>query len=121
MLGKSACEVFGTVCSEKDFDVSDCCRIGVPNHQKHRPVKVCLKSKEDAKFLLKCARNLKELRFKNVFISPNRTPGEREERQKLVQQLKVKEMKIAEPNMHHYISGGTICSSDHKNRHDLAR
>ena len=89
-----------------------CFRLGRKRSGVIRPVRVCFSVQTSAEAVLRNARNLKQLeRYKNVYICPDRTPTEREERRKLVAALKNKVKR--EPQQFHYLKNGTICSREH--------
>ena len=61
--------------------------------------------------ILTKASNLRNFdQYKQVFISPDRTPEQRAARRELIEQLKLK--RTNEPNSRHYIKGGQILSAD---------
>ena len=73
-------------------------------------MKVYFNSQEDAQTTIKNAKSLKHSeKFGRVFLTPDRSPEERIQRRKLVQQLRDKRQK----EKHHYISRGAVCSTDH--------
>ena len=79
--------------------------------KKTRPVKVSVGSSLIVAQILAKARFLSTSKTNSgVFISPDRSPSEREEHRQLVLQLK--NLKSSEPSKRHYIYGGKIVSSD---------
>ena len=81
-------------------------------------MKVYLNSQEDAQATVKNAKSLKNSReFGGVFIAPDRSPEERIERRRLVQLLREKRQN--EPEKHHYISRGAVCSTDHQTSNNV--
>ena len=75
-----------------------------------RPIRVTVDKTETAFEVLKSAKNLKHSRFKNVFISLDKSPEERAERKKLVEEMK---KKIAEnPKKKYYIRRGELCCEE---------
>ena len=89
----------------------ECYRVGILKPDITRPVRVTFTSPEAAAEILKESKRLKEIReYSRVFISPDRTPEERAARRKLVEALKKKVQE--QPDKHHYIRNGTVCSTD---------
>ena len=75
-------------------------------------MKVHFNSKEETQAIIGSAKSLKNSeKYGKVFIAPDRSPAERAKRRKLVQLLREKKEK--EPEMHHYISRGEVCSTEH--------
>ena len=110
-LGTQVIDVLDKVSGQRS-GIIQCSRIGHPQSipGKSRPVKVSFKSREEAVFVLKNAKNLKGTQFGNVFISPDRTHEERMERQRLVTELR--QRRASEPNNQHYISRGKVYSRE---------
>ena len=78
-----------------------------------RPVKVCVSSSLIVQQILVNAKTLrKSAKYKTVFLSPDRTPEQREARKELIVSMRTKA--IAEPNKKFYIKGGQILSTDRK-------
>ena len=76
-----------------------------------RPVKVTLTSSTIVQQILTRARHLRSSElFGKVFISPDRSPEERAEQQKLV--LELKKRSNDQPDKRHFIKGGKVCSVD---------
>ena len=76
---------------------------------KHRPVKVSVASSAHAIAILRSAKRLKSVeRFKNVFISPDRTTEERKSRREAVALLRVKTQE--NPGKHFFIRNNTVLS-----------
>jgi hypothetical protein len=76
-----------------------------------RPVKVTFSSATTVKQILMNSKKLRQIeKYKNVFLSPDRTIDQRVQHRELVQQLKDKTKE--EPLRYHYIKGGLICSTD---------
>ena len=67
-----------------------CERIGVPAQGKSRPLRVNLGNDSVVVELLSKSKNLKDTQFFMVFVEPDRNKEERDERRKLVQELKQK-------------------------------
>ena len=103
-------EMIRISCVTERPTVSDCFRVGTVRAGVQRPVKVVFQSSEGAAMVLRSARRLRDTRFSRVFISPDRTREEREERKGLVRQMK--EKISSNPEQYHYISNGQVCSRD---------
>ena len=74
-----------------------------------RPVKVLLSSSNAVQQILANSRKLRRTdKFKDVFLSPDRTPDQRIKHKELVNLLK--EKLSQEPQMRHFIRAGQICS-----------
>ena len=74
-------------------------------------MKVCFNSREEAQTCIGMAKTLKNsAEYGKVFIAPDRSPEERAHRRKLVQLLR--EKKDKQPEMHHYISRGEVCTTE---------
>ena len=86
------------------------CRIGRPfSGVTSRPVKAVFSNKSTVEVFLTRARNLKQSdQYKTVYISPDRSPEEREIHKKLIQQLKNK--RDSDKENHHFIKDGKVCS-----------
>ena len=79
-----------------------------------RPIKVTFTSAAIVQQILAKSRNLRRTeRFKEVFLSPDRTQEQRAEHRELVAQLKKKAED--EPLRYHYIRRGQVCSTDKSN------
>ena len=77
-----------------------------------RPVKVMLSSVTTAQQILGKSRQLRNSKYNDVYLTPDRTAEQRAEHRLLVQQLKKKGGE--EPGRHHYIKDGQIFSTDRK-------
>ncbi len=86
-----------------------CERIGVPAQGKSRPLRVNLGSDSVVFELLSKSKNLKDTDLFMVFIQPDRNREERDERRKLVQELKQKRKN--NPGQHYYIRHNQIHSN----------
>ena len=77
-----------------------------------RPVKVCVSSSLIVHQILSNARNLRNSghKFKTVYLSPDRSPEQREARKELVATMRAQAS--AEPHRKFYIKEGQIHSSD---------
>ena len=76
-----------------------------------RPVKVCVSSSLIVHQILVNARNLRNSdKFKTVYLSPDRSPEQREARKELVASMRAQA--LAEPHKKFYIKEGQIHSSD---------
>ena len=86
------------------------CRIGKKTAGKSaRPVKVVFSNTSTAKVILSRAKNLRQFDlYKSVYISPDRSPEERQTHKQLVLLLKSK--RDTEQDSYHFIRGGKICS-----------
>ena len=75
-----------------------------------RPVRVTVDKAETAFEVLKSAKKLKESQFDTVYITLDKSPEERAERKKLVEQMK---KKIAEnPQKKYFIRRGELCCEE---------
>eukprot|EP00116_Pleurobrachia_bachei_P005017 sb/3465279/ len=82
-------------------------RLGKYKEGSNRPVKLRLCGKDFRDQVLSSKKSLKNSdRHKDVYISPDRSPEEREERRKLV--VTLKERKVAEPGKAFGIRGGKV-------------
>ncbi len=86
-----------------------CERIGVPAQGKSRPIRVSLGNDSVVLELLSKSKNLKDTQFFMVFVEPDRNKEERDERRKLVQQLKQK--RKDNPGQRFYIRNNKIQSN----------
>ena len=87
--------------------ISSMKRLGRYKDDSNRPVKLRLCGKDFRDQILSSKKSLKNSdRHKNVYISPDRSPEEREERRKLV--VALKERKEAEPGKAFGIRGGKV-------------
>ena len=84
------------------------CRVGVDScEEKSRPVKVTVDNSPVVTAILNRAKQLKNSdQYASVFLSPDRTPKQREERKHLVVELKRRV--IAEPDKRHLIRRGAV-------------
>ena len=86
-------------------------RLGKKKEGQIRPVKVTFTSAAAVQQILAKSRNLRRTeKFKEVFLSPDRTLEQRAEHRELVAQLKKKAEE--EPQRYHFIKKGQICSTD---------
>ena len=113
--GELLCEKVGQVLLELgEKPKIEASRIGLikPKDKKQvadRPVKVTLTSSTIVQQILTRARHLRSSElFGKVFISPDRSPEERAEQQKLV--LELKKRSNDEPDKRHFIKVGKVCS-----------
>ena len=73
-----------------------------------------LKSAEDARRILRNAKQLKECdKRKSVYLAPDRTREEREEHTKLVAEMK--KLIKKDPNRYFFIRNNKVCSTDRRN------
>ena len=78
---------------------------------KNRPVKVKLPTSDHVHRILRQAKTLKQSScYSSVFITPDRTRSEREERRGIVEALKKKIRD--EPEKRHFIRNGVVSSTD---------
>ena len=86
------------------------CRIGkLSGGEASRPVKAVFSNRSTAQVFLTKAKYLRQSeRYKTVYISPDRSPEEREAHKQLVLQLKNK--RDNDKESHHFIRDGKICS-----------
>ena len=76
-----------------------------------RPVKVTFSSSVIVNQILSKARRLRTVdKYKAVFISPDRSPEQRDKQRLLVQELKKRT--LDEPGKRHFIKGGSVCIAD---------
>ena len=86
-------------------------KCGSSGSGKLRPVKVSLSSSTIVQQIIRKARNLRSSeKYKQVYLTPDRTIEERVTQKKLVLDLKKK--KTDEPDKRHYLKDGQICSED---------
>ena len=93
----------------------EACRIGKKKSDssktQSRPVRVSLSNSTIVQQILSKSKSLRNSeRFKDVFISPDRTVKERQQQRELVTELKKR--KTDEPNKRHFIKSGQVISSD---------
>ena len=95
-------------------DIREICRVGKKSSESSsRPIKVRVSSGSTASLILgqaRLLRNSEAQRLRSVFVKPDRTKEEREERRSLVQDMK--QRRTSEPNKRHYIRGGAVHSED---------
>ena len=86
------------------------CRIGKLNSgEASRPVKAVFSNRSTAQVFLTKAKHLRQSeRYKTVYISPDRSPEERETHKQLV--LLLKNKRDTDRESHHFIRDGKICS-----------
>ena len=100
-------ELFEAISEKPRFEV---CRVGKKiSGGTARPVKVTTSSATIVDHILYKAKRLKQtIKFKTVFLSPDRSLEQREKHRQLVLDLKKKTLE--EPSKKHYIKNGTIVS-----------
>ena len=112
--GELLCDKVGQVLLELgEKPKIEASRIGLnkPKDKKQVAVKVILTSSTIVQQILTRARHLRRSEhFGKVFISPDRSPEERAEQQKLV--LELKKRSNDEPDKRYFIKGGKVCSVD---------
>ena len=104
-LREKVAELFESVGEKPKFEAK---RVGgVKQGTSTRPVKVVLRNNVAARQIVGKANKLREVaKFQGVFVNPDRTPGQREERRVLVTELKRR--RVEEPSKRHYIRGATV-------------
>ena len=86
-------------------------RLGASKPGKSRPVKVVLSNETAVKTLLGKAPKLRsDDQFSTVYVSPDRTPGQRAEHRILVEELKKR--RVDEKGKRHFIRAGCVESVD---------
>ena len=103
-------EVFGKLNEKPRIEAS---RLGrkCKNKTVIRPVKVTLSSATAVQQILQKSRNLRNMdKFKDVFLSPDRTAEQRAQQKLLVQELK--EKTLAMPGKKYFIREGKVCCAD---------
>ena len=83
-------------------------RIGIRKPDIKRPLKVTLVSRDAVIEVLSNAKQLKNSRYKDVYLVPDRSYEERAAHKKLVAQMKL--LFVTDPNKHHYIRDSRIIS-----------
>ena len=87
--------------------VTRCDRIGQRKPGTARPIKFSVQNSSTVYQILRSAKKLKETEsYKNIYLCPDRTIEERNNRRKLVEQLK--QQRLNEPNKQYYIRKGEI-------------
>ena len=88
--------------------------------ERARPVRVTLYNAATAMQILAKTKALKKtVSYSSVFITPDRTPEQRETHRQLVQELKRRSAE--KPSERHYISGGRVWSVDRAEDMDSKR
>ena len=103
-------EVFGKLNEKPRIEAS---RLGrkCKNKTVIRPVKVTLSRATAEQKILQKARSLRNMdKFKDVFLSPDRTAEQRAQQKLLVQELK--EKTLAMPGKKYFITEGKVCCAD---------
>ena len=113
-VGGKVDKLLGTVCTMGRPVVGDCFRVGATKPGAVRPVKVLFHSSEVAARVLRSSTSLRETCYSRVYITPDRTLEERNERRTLVTAMK--EKIGSEPQRYHYIRNGTVCSREKVSR-----
>ena len=97
-------ELFEEIEEKPSFEAA---RIGMVSTEKNRPVKVSLRNCETVHRLLAKAKKLKATAaYRNVYISPDRSPEEREKHRELV--AKMKQKASEDPEKHYFLLKGEI-------------
>ena len=98
-------EIVGVL--DEQFKLSDVKRIGVKSSGKMRPMVATLASRENVVTLLRKAKELRETEnYCNIYLSPDRTFEEREERKRTVEIFK--KLKADNPTKQYVIRRGVI-------------
>ena len=88
-------------------NVKYCGRIGQRKPSTARPIKFNVQSSSTVYQILRSAKKLKEIEgYKTIYLCPDRTIEERNDRRKLVEQLK--QQRLNDPNKKYYIRKGEI-------------
>ena len=107
-LDRKIVELFSEIEEKPSFEAA---RIGMVSTDKKRPVKVSLRNCETVHRLLAKAKKLKAAAaYRNVYISPDRSPEERDKHRKLVAEMKRKASE--DPEKHYFLVSGEICCRD---------
>lgn len=107
-LGEKVSAVFQAVGEKPKFEAK---RIGSAKPGQSRPVKAVFRSSSAAKSVLGKAPKLRDNEvYRKVFVSPDRTPGQRAEHRALVEELKRR--RAEEKGKRHFIRGGCVESVD---------
>ena len=113
-LGECVMEVFDEM--KVRTDIREIFTVGKKSLEtSSRPTKVKLSSSSTASLILgqaRLLRNFETKRLRSVFVKPDLTKEEIDERRLLVQDLKHR--MTSEPNKRHYIRGGVVHSADTK-------
>ena len=104
-VGEKVSELFAALGEKPKFEAK---RVGgVKQGTAGRPVKVVLRNNMIARQIVGKASNLREVeKFRGVFVNPDRTASQREERRVLVTELKRR--RAEEPGKRHYIRGANV-------------
>ena len=101
-------EVFVSIGENPRFVAS---RVGKKSTSKARPVKVTLTGNGSVNHILTKARRLRTVEsYKSVFLSPDRSPDERNQHRQLV--LDLKQKAIQQPGKKHFIRQGQIVTTE---------
>ena len=101
-------QLFSEIEEKPSFEAA---RIGMVSTEKNRPVKVSLRNCETVHRLLAKAKKLKiTAAYRNVYISPDRSPEEREKHRAIVAEMKQKASD--DPEKHYFLVRGEICCRD---------
>ena len=101
-------EVFVSIGEKPSFVAS---RVGKKSTSKARPVKVTLTGNGSVNHILTKARRLRTVEsYKSVFLSPDRSPDERNQHRQLV--LDLKQKVIQQPGKKHFIRQGQIVTTE---------
>ena len=97
---------------EEKPKIVSCCRIGQQKSGTVRPIRLRFQNSVTAYQILNKAKKLKDIdAYKSVYLSPDRSPEERDTRRKLVEELKRK--RLSDPNSSYHIRRGkVVCISE---------
>ena len=109
-LDQKVGDMLKNVCAQGRPPVSDTFRVGAVKAGNSRPVKVLFHSADSASRVLKSSSALKSSPYSKVFITPDRSPEERKERKKLVEEMKQKIR--SEPQRYHFIRNAAVLSRE---------
>ena len=101
-MDRKIVELFSEIEEKPSFEAA---RIWMVSTDKKRPVKVSLRNCETVNRLLAKAKKLKvTAAYQNVYISPDRSPEEREKHRELVAEMKQKASE--DPERHYFLVRG---------------
>ena len=104
---KTVSDIFTSI-GEKPH-IRNCSRVGKTGDKTPLPIKVCLNSSEALVQVWQSARKLKDSAVtKSIYVAPDRSREERQERKKLVDLMKIKIK--SDPVNYYFISGNDVCS-----------
>ena len=108
VLTEKVSAVFQAVGEKPKFEAK---RFGTVKPGQSRPVKAVFRTVTVAKSVLAKAPKLRDIDvYRKVFVSPDRTPGQRAEHRALVEELKRR--RAEDKGKRHFIRGGCVESVD---------